>query len=398
MFVPKQLKGRKTSSTGIFLFVHQKEILRKLDKFCKRYLGLPYVHAPKKKEKYDDGSSVIGCDLRIFWLCPFCPVETDALINRTSDTIDNIVFQVGEGMLDAKTWKNVLFVTIPVCSLLIDDNTGSSFTLSPSGEVKPHDGRESSGGYVVDAIFDNIFRLYAAGTRNINGYVLRRHLKSTESKSSIIAAQKSCAVRAIYKSSPRVTVNDISVSLTRKRLAEKTAEVIPDSVLSSADSVIGVPATGLQYARHIGAKTGITVTDAVSKIKKSQRTFELSSSDYRRRILVANFEIKPAQVRGKNILLVDEAVFTGITLKAVIEKIRESGAEAIHVVIPSPPVSGTCKYLMHAHNNLLSEKIVECRFASYLGADTFTCLPIDVFEAELNQKKTPCIECFRKER
>ena len=52
----------------------------------------------------------------------------------------------------------------------------------------------------------------------------------------------------------------------------------------------------------------------------------------------------PNEIRGRRVLLVDDSIVRGTTLRRVIGLVRDAGATEVHLAIHSPPVRHPCYY------------------------------------------------------
>ena len=108
----------------------------------------------------------------------------------------------------------------------------------------------------------------------------------------------------------------------------------------------------------------------------------------------------PHEFKGKNVLLVDDSIVRGTTLRRVIEMIRKAGALSVHLAIHSPPVKHPCFYGidMSTEDELFARQFkgtleeIEVAAAAELGADSLTYLPVEAVDKVFGGSR--CAACF----
>ena len=103
-------------------------------------------------------------------------------------------------------------------------------------------------------------------------------------------------------------------------------------------------------------------------------------------------------VKGKNIVIIDDSIVRGTTMRQLIEMLRNAGAKSVHVRISSPPFLYPCYYgtdVPTASQLIASEHSKEdvCR---NVGADSLEYLAVDDFAAMVNDLPI-CTACFTNE-
>ena len=103
-------------------------------------------------------------------------------------------------------------------------------------------------------------------------------------------------------------------------------------------------------------------------------------------------------VKGKKIVIIDDSIVRGTTMRQLIEMLREAGAKEVHVRISSPPFLYPCYYgtdvptskqLIASHHS--SEEV--CRS---VGADSLEYLKIEDFKSMVGDLPL-CTACFTNE-
>lgn len=207
--------------------------------------------------------------------------------------------------------------------------------------------------------------------------------------------QKYCSLRLLYKSDVNEIVLGQNVGEFRINLGKILASYIDKNLIKNLDYIIPVPSSGIFYAVGLSQSLNVPFLPALRKQEVSERSFEIINTDVRKNYLYTNMQINSHLIKNKKILLVDEAIFTGATLKVVCDILRDNQVGEIHLAIPSPQCYNQCDYLMLPKRILLLEKIRENAINQYLNVDSLTFLPFTIYKDALysvNQKL--CLECF----
>ena len=74
------------------------------------------------------------------------------------------------------------------------------------------------------------------------------------------------------------------------------------------------------------------------------RTFILPDQKMRENAVSMKMNAIKSTVNGKRIVIVDDSIVRGTTLKKLINVLRDAGAKEVHVRIGSPPIIAPCYY------------------------------------------------------
>ena len=98
-------------------------------------------------------------------------------------------------------------------------------------------------------------------------------------------------------------------------------------------------------------------------------------------------------VKGKRIIIVDDSIVRGTTIKHIISLLRKSGAKEIHIRVCSPPIKNPCYFGVDTPNKdhlIASAKTVD-QIKKYINADSLAYLSLSGLERASRQKKTPSV-------
>jgi amidophosphoribosyltransferase len=101
-------------------------------------------------------------------------------------------------------------------------------------------------------------------------------------------------------------------------------------------------------------------------------------------------------LRGKKVVVMEDSIVRGTTLKQLIHLIRSTGAAEVHVRVSSPPVRFPCFYGIDIATNkelIASSHSVEeiCR---YIEADSLAYLSVEGMLNAVNKNNSYCTACF----
>ncbi len=206
--------------------------------------------------------------------------------------------------------------------------------------------------------------------------------------------QKNCIFNLVYKLSPMDYFGGKRIAEMRIQLGNTLAKSFPAELAAKADCVIPVPKTGLYYAMGLAQGLGLPYIQALSKDTSDLRSFQVNSADVRKSIIKNKVIPIPELIKGKKIIVVDEAIFTGTTLKVVCKMLRDCGAEEIYLAIPTPQCYNQCSYYVQPKRAMLLEYVREKMLEQYFGVDSVTYQNGEDFKNVAMEFGSVCMECF----
>jgi amidophosphoribosyltransferase len=183
---------------------------------------------------------------------------------------------------------------------------------------------------------------------------------------------KHCMFEYVYFSRPDSVMNGRSVYGARRRLGEVLAGEAP----AEADLVIPVPDTSRTAAAAYAKALGISAEEGLIKNRYIGRTFIMPSQE--RRADAVKLKLNPVRelVEGKRVVLVDDSIVRGTTLREIVALVRKAGAKRVHLRVTCPPVKAPCFYGvdMSTYRELIANKKTTEEIRDYLGADSLAYL------------------------
>jgi len=205
-----------------------------------------------------------------------------------------------------------------------------------------------------------------------------------------------CVFEYIYFARPDSVIEGESVHMARQRAGSFLAVDHP----VDADIVFGVPDSGLDAAIGYSRKSGIPYGVGFVKNRYVGRTFIQPTQEERDRAVRIKLNTIEASIKDKRVVLIDDSIVRGTTMKQIVKLVRETGAKEIHLRISSPPFINPCYFGtdISSRDFLISCKMTKDEIRVYLGADSLGFLSIDhVTKIAENSKCGFCAGCFTGE-
>ncbi len=184
-----------------------------------------------------------------------------------------------------------------------------------------------------------------------------------------------CSFEYVYMARHDSIMDWLPVYRVRVRIGEVLAEEAP----AEADAVIGVPETAVPIAAGYSKASGIPLEIGFASTGRRTRTaIKGSGID---RLIGVQLKLNPveAAVEDRDVVLVDDSVVRGTTLRNVVWALKRNGARRVHVRIGSPPLRAPCPYnsSIPEPDELIGSSLSEDQIAEVVGADSLRFLSLD---------------------
>jgi len=202
-----------------------------------------------------------------------------------------------------------------------------------------------------------------------------------------------CVFEYIYFARPDSVIEGESVHNARLRAGSFLALQYP----VEADVVFGVPDSGLDAALGYSRESKIPYGVGFIKNRYIGRTFIQPTQEERDKAVRIKLNTVEATIKDKRVVLIDDSIVRGTTMKRIVKLVRETGAKEVHLRISSPPFINPCYFGTDIPNrdSLISCKMTTAEICKYLGADSLGFLSIDhVAKIAANAKCGFCDGCF----
>jgi adenine/guanine phosphoribosyltransferase-like PRPP-binding protein len=211
-----------------------------------------------------------------------------------------------------------------------------------------------------------------------------------------IAHQSCCSVSVIYRKKPKEKISEQSIAIYRKELGASLASIIPKDIKEKLDLIVPVPETGKYYAQGLASKLKIPYGEAFYKKNEIGRSFDINNPNLRKEFIMSKLGLIEDLIAGKNIGIVDEAIFTGATLKIVSDLLKESKVKEVYFFIPSPECKFRCDFNMQPDRSLLSEYVRDTALPAYFDVNGVFFQDKIAFDEILSRSGKHCSKCFEK--
>ncbi|MCS7143378.1 MAG: hypothetical protein NZ920_06310 [Aigarchaeota archaeon] len=181
------------------------------------------------------------------------------------------------------------------------------------------------------------------------------------------------------------------------RVREEVGKCLARGDEVDCDVVIGVPETSYPIALSYGATRRRAVKLGFVRSGDHIRS-ALKGSQLERLIgLQLKLNPVPSVVDGKNVVLIDDSIVRGNTLKNVISLLRRKGAVGVHVRIGSPQIVKTCPYgtEIPPRDELIAGNLRLEDIKKVIGCDSIEFLRLEDLERLISKDNVrPCTGCF----
>jgi amidophosphoribosyltransferase len=109
-----------------------------------------------------------------------------------------------------------------------------------------------------------------------------------------------------------------------------------------ADLVVPVPDSGRTHAQGYSAESGIPWAEGLIKNRYVFRTFIMPDKDIRGENVRIKLNAIRSVIEGKRIVLLDDSIVRGTTMRRIVSHLRSKGAKEIHVRIGCSPIISPC--------------------------------------------------------
>ena len=201
-----------------------------------------------------------------------------------------------------------------------------------------------------------------------------------------------CIFEFIYFSRPDSRVFGENVDKIRRRLGRKLAEEAP----AQADIVISVPDSSNTIALGYSEGSGIDYELGLIRNHYVGRTFIQPRQDERDWDVRIKFNPVRGVLEGRSIVVVDDSIVRGSTMRKLVSMIRAAGAEQVHLRIGSPAITHSCYYGIDTPTRgelIASSHSVE-EIRQYLGVDSLHYLSREGLLSCVDDPENYCTACF----
>jgi len=201
-----------------------------------------------------------------------------------------------------------------------------------------------------------------------------------------------CVFEHIYFSRPDSTVFGESVDEIRRRCGGVLGQESP----ADADFVCSVPDSSNTATLGYAQQTGLPYELGLIRNHYVGRTFISPAQKVRDMSVRIKFNPVQRLLSGKRVVMVDDSIVRGTTMRKLVKLIRAAGASEVHLRIASPPITHPCYYGIDTpvRNELIASSHSVDEIATYLRVDSLAYLSIEGLMKATGAPELYCSACF----
>ena len=324
------------------------------------------------------------------------------IFHSTSDT-EVIAYTVAHRRLGCSSTEEAVEKTMGIIegaySLVILTPDKLIAARDPNGFRPLCIGKFDDGGYVfasesaaLDAVGAKFVRDAEAGEiLTVKNNIL------TTFKKGVGKPKALCAFEYIYIARPDSVIEGMQVHTARKNAGKILARDYP----VEADTVIGAPDSGLDAALGYSEQSGIPYGVGLLKNRYIGRTFIQPRQAERENSVKIKLSPIRRTLEGKRVVLVDDSIVRGTTMRKTVNLLREGGAAEVHVRLASPKFIAPCYFGIDVDSK---DNLIACQcgsldeIAAAIGADSVAFLTTEQFKESVAASGCEfCMGCFTDE-
>ncbi|MEA3202981.1 MAG: amidophosphoribosyltransferase [Thermoplasmata archaeon] len=226
------------------------------------------------------------------------------------------------------------------------------------------------------------------------GEVVRVRKGGVETVAHLPAAKPArCFFEYVYFARPDAWMD----GRLNQEVRESIGRILAKESPCDADMVVPVPDSGRSHAQGYAAESGLPYQEALMKNRYVHRTFIMPTQEARE--LNVRLKLNPMRhvLEGKRVVLTDDSIVRGTTMKRIVQMVRAAGAKEVHVRIGCPPIVAPC-YLgidMNTRDELVGAQMTVKQIETMIGADSLAYISQDGLIAALGFPKDElCLGCI----
>jgi amidophosphoribosyltransferase len=167
-----------------------------------------------------------------------------------------------------------------------------------------------------------------------------------------------------------------------------------ESPTLGAEVVIASPDTGISAAIGYAEASGIPYEIGIIRNRYIGRTFIAPAQHLRERGVKMKHSIVRSIVEGKSVVLVEDSIVRGTTVRHLVKLLKDTGAREVHLKIASPPYRYPCYYGIDTPSSkeLVSHKRSVEDVAKLMNADSLYFISENGLSEAVGMSL--CMACF----
>ena len=168
--------------------------------------------------------------------------------------------------------------------------------------------------------------------------LLPGEIRST--KTGLSKGRAHCMFEWVYLARADSSIEGHLVYEVRRRIGQRLAKEQPADV----DVVVPIPDSGRSHAIGYSEESGIRYSEGLMKNRYVERTFIMPEQSERTTSVMLKLNPLKSVIKDKRVVLVDDSIVRGTTIRQIVQLVRNAGAKEVHVRIGSPPIRAPCYF------------------------------------------------------
>jgi amidophosphoribosyltransferase len=192
-----------------------------------------------------------------------------------------------------------------------------------------------------------------------------------------------CIFEYVYFARPDSIMNGVSVYRSRLRMGEKLGrKILRERPDHDIDVVIPIPDTSRTSALQLASVMGVDYHEGFMKNRFIGRTFIMAGRVERETAVRQKLNPISMELKGKNVLLVDDSIVRGTTSRQIIQMARRAGATKVYFASAAPPVRhpnvygidmpSAAELIAHGRSEKEVEKLIGADWLIYQSLEDLT--------------------------
>ena len=205
-----------------------------------------------------------------------------------------------------------------------------------------------------------------------------------------------CMFEWVYFARPDSVLDGRLVYDARVKIGQELAREHP----VEADIVVPVPESGRAQAQGYAAVAGLPLVEGLIKNRYIERTFIMPEQSEREVGVMLKLNPIRSAVKNKRVVLIDDSIIRGTTLRKIVQIVRLAGAKEVHVRIGCPPIRSPC-FLgidMKTRDQFIANEKTVPEIGEFITADSIGYLSMRGLMAALKHPRDDvCLGCLTGE-
>ncbi len=205
--------------------------------------------------------------------------------------------------------------------------------------------------------------------------------------------KRCCIFELIYFARPDSVVFGKNVYISRKNMGMMLAKEAP----VDADFCMPFPDSGVYAAVGYSQESGLPFETAMIRNHYIGRTFIQPYQDMRDFSVKIKLNPVKEMIKGKKIVIIEDSIVRGTTIRTRIRKLRSLGAKELHLRVSCPPIKYPCFYGIDfsSKGELIAANHSIEDICKFIGLDSLYYLSLEGMLEAVGDKDSFCLACFK---